>query len=204
MDLKELIRRAQEAEQEAASRKAGIDPDEALKMARVLEKVLALDLDKEEASRREALSPMDKLVEDLKANKDVGRALKHRSKVRTKDKPLHWRKKKSAKRRYDKARYQDVLKPKRRRERAELLQTAEGWWVYQNRIWKQNGVEVRMTEEEFTTVVYPSFGGRVPVLERYDARKGISLDNLLVRDSDTRKVLFDGMEYVMKENGWML
>lgn len=197
-----MIKRAQEAELEEVKRKRGIDPDEALEMERVLRKISEMDLEKIAERKYNELSPMDRMVEDLKANKEVGRALRYKKKAKAK--PKHWTQKKAAKRKYDRTRYREVLKPKRKRERAELLQSGAGWWEYQNRIWAQNGVEVRMTEEEFTTVVYPAFGGRVPVLERYDKTRGISLDNLLVRDSDTREVIWDGKEYSMKVGGWIL
>lgn len=151
-----------------------------------------------EEEKRNALSPIDRLVEDLKANKDVAR------KLAGKKKREHWKRAKRKKREYDKNRYREHLKPQRKKELAEKLTTARGWWEYLNRNWRWLKTPVELTEEEWNEVLYPAIYPRVPVFFRYDAKQPIRLDNLVVKDTETREVLFDGKEWLLRKQGYVL
>lgn len=200
MDLDELLKKAL-AEEAEGKTKGGPSPDEMLKMAEALEKIRRGDLG-EKPERAVNLSPIDKAVADLKAGKPFKRALATRAKV---SRPkAHWSKKRAAKRKYDRTRYTEVLRPMRKQALAERIQTAEGWWEVARKGWERHGIPVEMTEQEFCEVVYPAFYPHVPVFFRLDKGKGWSLDNLLVRDTETRKVLFDGNEHTLKLLGFVL
>lgn len=207
MDLDELLRKALEAEADEKG-KGGPTPDEALRMIEALEKIRAGVFDEKpnappgSAERKLKLTPIDQAVETLKAGGTFKRELKRAKKVAKPKK--HWSTKKALKRKYDRERYKEVLRPMRKAALAESIQTAEGWWEVARKGWERHGVPVEMTEEEFKTVVFPAFYPHVPVFFRLDKGKGWRLDNLLVRDTESRKVLFDGNDYVLFTLGYTL
>jgi hypothetical protein len=178
--------------------KRGMTPEEAMEYADLIRKLNAIDLDKVQDEKRAALSPMERLVADLGENKDVARRLKG------KRKKTHWKKAKRLKREYDRTRYREVLKPQRKKELAEKLTTAEGWWEYLNRNWRWLKTPVTMTQEEWTEVVWPRLNGRVPVFFRYNTKEPISLANIVVKCTETREVMFDGQEWDMIRMGYVL
>jgi hypothetical protein len=64
---------------------------------------------------------------------------------------------------------------------------------------------VELTEEEWNREVEPRIGREnVPVVFLVDREKPVSLGNILVRDSDSRSLLFDGTEYLMRKLGYIL
>ena len=90
---------------------------------------------------------------------------------------------------------------------AKMLTTPEGWWKYLTEgSWKKRGVEVELTYEEFVEHIYPvSVGkGLIPVFLRYDSEKPISLENVIVKDTKSRSVVFDGAEYKLRLLGMIL
>lgn len=200
MDLKELLRQALEAEERDRKKDREISPEDALEMARVLEQIQRIDLDKVAEEREQAKAPLDRLVEDLKAGRDMKRALVRKT---ARPKRLHWSQKRNRRRRYERTRYHEVLKPKRKAELAVKLKTSEGWWEVATKSWRRMKVEVLLTREEFE-VMAPSWleKGRVPIFVRYDASKPVSLDNLMVRDNETREVLWDGKEWLLSKLGY--
>lgn len=166
-------------------------------MSRLLDTLRGIDLEKLASEKEKALKPQDRMIRDLKANKKVGRYLKGKTPPRKK---IHWKQKKRNLRNY----YHEHVKPRRSRRRADLLTTPEGWWVYLMEGWRDNKIPVRMTEEEWTGEVYPLLDGRLPIIQRYDVTGPISLGNVYVVDSDTRAVLFDGKEHLLRKMGYCL
>lgn len=173
------------------------DVQELLDMSSFIDSLKGIDLDKLASEKEKALKPQDRMIRDLRANKKVGRYLKGKTPPRKK---MHWKQKKRNLRNY----YHEHVKPRRTRRKADLLTTPEGWWVYLVEGWRDHKVPVRMTEGEWTREVYPLLDGKLPVIQRYDVTEPISLGNIYVVDSDTRDVLFDGKEYLLKAGGWCL
>lgn len=176
--------------------KKGIDPLEALETADLLERLKTVQLDKPRD-----LTPMEELVEELKASHSVKRLVKKRKAV-VKHKKMHWKTKRRKQREY----YQNVVKYRRLEVRGELLESgAEGWWEYLTTMWRRKKVPVEMTEQEWTETVWPALKGAVPIIRRYQPRKAISLENIYVTASgNERDVLFDGKEWRLKEEGYIL
>lgn len=208
-DLDRILREALEREAQE-KKEGGPSPEEMLKMAEALRKIREGEFDRK-AEDKLNKTPIDRMVEDLIANRDVKRALKIKKVARPK---VHWSKRRAAKRKYDRERYKEILRPMRKQALAERIQTAEGWWEVATKGWERHGIPVEMTEEEFKTVVFPCLCerdeagslrlARVPVFFRLDKGKGWRLDNLLVRDTESRKVLFDGNEYGLRLRGYIL
>lgn len=189
------------------STKKPMSPTEALEMAELLEKLKGIDLNKVETPAA-VDTPVDQMIRNLKNNKTVTRALKGKGRYKAN---LHWKTKAHKNRKY----YAEVGAPRRRARLAELLTTPEGWYEYVVANWKRHRIPYRLTLEEFLEHVYPgmcrntdgTFAERarnVPVFRRYNTRKPMALNNMIVRDMDTGEVLFDSTEYVMKKLGYAL
>lgn len=62
-----------------------------------------------------------------------------------------------------------------------------------------------MTEEEWLEHVQPCIPkGIVVELRRYIPKQGASLDNIVVYNAGTGEVLFDGKEWLLKQQGYIL
>lgn len=181
---------------------------EALELVELLDRLRGISLTDLAVEQRAGLTPQERMIEDLTNNKSVQRSLRDKSGgTRAKKPKPHW--KTEAKRR--KLRYANYLKPKRIKEKALRLTTAEGWWEEQSLIWRNEAAKKRdtsfvpkVTQEEFCEVLYPAFVGRVPIFKRLDTSKGVSLENLYIVDVDTDQVLFDGAEYYMRLKGYIV
>jgi hypothetical protein len=65
-------------------------------------------------------------------------------------------------------------------------------------------IPIGLTLGEFTEHLYPFIlEGKVPTFRRYDTKKGLTLANLIVRDT-SGAVLWDGKEYQLKLAGYIL
>lgn len=181
-----------------------LSPEDALELQALWEKIKAIDLEKAAAERLEKMTPVERMIEALK--EQHGDMRKLRKEINRK-KSLHWKTKRKRKRARENKYYHEVLKAKRSLKRAEQLTTPEGWWQHLNKVsWKPMGAKVKMTYEEFVRYFYePYIGkGRLVVFYRYDKKGPISLGNVLVRDNETREVVFDGKEYLMEQAGYVL
>lgn len=173
--------------------------EEILEAAKLLERIMGIDLGQLEVERFESLRPMDQLVEDLQRDK----RLKHRgpkgSTLKRTKRKQHWRTTLRKRREY----YHAKTRPREILAKAEQLKTPEGWYTHVTRKWVRMGLEV-FTLEEWVGEVWPTLEGRVPYVTRYDTGKGFTLDNVLVREDQSGIVLFDGKEYLLRKSGYIL
>jgi hypothetical protein len=176
--------------------KESLDPREALDAAELVNKIGRIDLDALLRREKAKLTPMEQLAEAVAEGVEIKRR-KHKAKKQ------HWR----TAQRKRKVYYRTVYAPHLKKKQAELLRKgAEGWYTYLTAGWRRRKVEVDLTLEEFTTVVWPALGGRIPIFYRYDTTKPLSLSNIWVEESESRekRVLFDGMEHTLKASGYSL
>lgn len=178
--------------------KKGLSPEEALEFDSLLKKLQQIDLSEYAKELERGKDDRTKLVEALKANKAVTRQLagKGRPKARKKQ---HWKVARKKKARYNEM----VGEPRRKAKLANLLEEG-GWYPYMMESWKKHKTEVSLTKEEWDERIAPLIGGSVPVLRRYDTKKPVTLHNVIVYDSTTRAVLYDGAEESLRENGYIL
>lgn len=148
------------------------------------------------AEERAKLTDRQNAANDLLEGKRVSRAL--RLAKRPGPKKQHWR----AKRRWRKQYYREVLVPKERQRKAALLE-GDGWGLVHD-YWHRTCKEYTLTQEEWMEFVEPGVVGKMFYVNRYDTTKPYTIENLIVRESSTRKVLFDGMEHKLKSLGYML
>lgn len=179
------------------SRKEGIPLDEIEGLMEVLGKINQIDLGKIEIEKEAKLTPQEKMIRDLKANRHIKRMLKGKGRYKAN---LHWKTKAARNRKY----WNEIGNPRRRARIAETLNTGEGWYKYLVDRWRIHRTEVRLTQDEWLSEIYPLLEGRVPIFRRYDTRKPVALDNVLVRDQDTGSVIFDGAEYRLRKLGYCL
>ncbi len=180
------------------TRERGIKPSEALEINEILERLNRIDLAKLAEEKEEAKSDTEKLIEGLASNRKVGRVIAGKKRVPAGNN--HWKRKRKRAREYARK-----VAPMKRARIAESLKTPEGWWEFVMRGWKKRkGVIVYLTYEEFVEHVYPWIEkGHVPVFRRLNPNRGLSLDNLLVRDTHG-KVLFDGSQHKLERLGYVL
>jgi hypothetical protein len=185
----------------------------------LIQQLQKIDVKQLDAERETAVSPLDKLIRDLKTDKKletrhlkgktgVGRTPKKRKHSATCSGRCngtcgtrHWTQKRKQQREY----YHNVVRPKVRGKRAEALTSAEGWYKHSLWLWGRKKVEVKLTYEEYRDVLYPLFADRglLPVMKRYRTDTAVSLDNLLMYSTD-RELLFDGAEYKLRQLGCIL
>lgn len=163
----------------------------------LLDVVKGIDLGEVVKETEQALSAQDRMIRDLKANRHIKRMLKGKGRYKAN---LHWKTKAARNRKY----WNEVGNPRRRARVAETLNTGEGWFVYLTQGWRMHRTEVTLTLDEWLSVIYPLLEGRVPVFRRYNTKKPIALENVLVRDQDSREVIFDGTEYSLRQKGYIL
>lgn len=135
------------------------------------------------------------------------------------DKPLELLPKARKKRHYKhvrkkmRAEYRKYAVPAAKRRKAALLE-GESWELVLD-YWTRTKMAYRISREEWMEHVDPLVRGRVFVVNRYNTKKPISLDNIIVRsavgcrsrrDVNTAvdEVLFDGKEFLLKEMGYIL
>jgi hypothetical protein len=171
------------------------DLDELFRTLAIEEALSKVDLGKVEEEREKAKSTLDKHIDALKANRRTSRILK------PKRKKMHPQTKKARKRKYNR----EIGVPMRKHRLAVLLEEKGGWYHVCRETWGKKARVVELTEEEWNEVVEPGIGwDNVPVVFLVDREKPVSLGNILVRDSDSREILFDGLEYEMRKLGYIL
>ncbi len=185
-----------------------LSPEDALAYMRFVAKLEEVDLEKLEARRLEKLTPVEVVLDRAKAGGRLDRAVKAAGKKRGPGRPkLHWKTRakryREYHRKYQLDRYHEVLKPRRKAEVIALL-TDRDWYTYMLPGWKRRKVKVKITKEEWDRAVRPGIGELLPVVFRYDSREPISLYNILIKDSDTRQVLYDGKEQELRDKGYAL
>lgn len=193
MDTSELQRL-----QRAHSQKGeGLSWEDILALNRLNDALASMTLEDILAKKEEGKSDVDKAIERLKAGGTLNRAIR---KVKLPRKRQHWRAARRKRRQY----YEAVAEPRRRSKVAEQIKTAEGWWEYLTYHWKIRKQKVDMTFEEWESALYPAVAGSVFVLQRYDSKLPIALDNVYAVRTANGEVLFDGKEWKLRELGYIL
>jgi hypothetical protein len=156
-----------------------------------LAKVNRINLVEVEQAAEAAKTVQQKFIEELEKGKPLNRA-------KPKRKKLHWKKRVKYLREY----HQNVRRPRNAVAKGELLRK-EGWYALLKQGWDKAGTPVEVSKEEWDEAV-GALLDCVPVVGRYDTSIGIRLDNVVIRDRDTLKVVFDGKEWDMKRRGYIL
>ena len=146
----------------------------------------------EEQLRDVELTPKEQYAEALKGDRKVNRLLKERGSLRRKPKS-HWKTRQKKRREYNR----EVAGP-RRKERLGILLEEKGWYPIVRDTWVRKKVDIQLSEEEWNEEIEPLLEGYQPLVTRVDTSEGVSLDNVVVLDSKTRKVLYDGLERKMR------
>jgi len=160
------------------------------KMQELTERIKAIDLDK-------LRSDSESLASAIRDKKAVGRRIKQLVK-----KPKRRKVTKAHKLKMRRLWREAVASPKERELRAEMWETGDTWGIV-TKSWKAQGLVPEITQAEWMEHVHPLIVGSVFTLNRYDRTKGHSLENLLVVDQK-RKVLYDGTEYSLRKQGYIL
>lgn len=156
----------------------------------LLAKIDQIDLTKLEKELEEKKTKKQKAIEEMAEG-----TFKLKPKKKAKK---HWR----AKRRYWREYHQTVRKPAQRKRRAVLLEEG-GWYGILHELWERAKLDIEVTREEWEEAV-GTLDDVYPMVTRYDRSVGIRLDNVLVRDRDTLKVVFDGKEHLLRKQGYIL
>lgn len=123
--------------------------------------------------------------------------------ARPKRKRDHWKVKKRKQRErmrpYMARRYHELIKPRRAKAADE-----KDWYEVYRMEWKKRGHKVELPRGVWDERVGPRIGDRVPVIFRLDTRKPVSAYNILVKDSETKEVLYDGHEEQLRDLGALL
>lgn len=168
----------------------GLSPEAIDELLGMMRQIDVIDLSKLEEEIKEKRSTLDKAAEAME-KMDFKRHP-------PKKKKLHWKAKKRKEREYNK----NVRRPRRAKARAELLRKG-GWYGILRMDWEKRGVSWEISPEDWETHV-GSLDSCVPMVTRYDAALGISLTNVLIRDRDSLKVVFDGKEYELRKMGYII
>lgn len=183
-----------------------LKPDELKRLLETMAKVTSIDLDLLEAARNARLSPREKVLRDLESQGTKGRMTKIKKRGPGRPK-VHWkarkRKHRESRRKWEREHYREVGRPRRLAKMGDALGSGD-WFSYCQVSWKSNAQKVEMTKAQWDEKIAPHVGDRRPVVFRYDKEGTISLYNVLVKDSDTREVLYDGQEQKMKDEGFAL
>jgi len=161
-----------------------LSPDLVLALQADWDAIMGIDLGKvaEEAEARK--TKIERIIADVKLGKKLERKFGEKKPIgRPK---LHWKtraaRRAATKRKY----YQNTWKPRRAAETAELLTTAEGWYEHITKKWKGD----RFGLIQWKRYLWPRLEGRVPVFKRVDTKKGWTLDNVMMYESGSTKMLY--------------
>lgn len=110
----------------------------------------------------------------------------------------HWKMRK----RLEREKYYAKKKPRRAALKAELLRE-EGWYGILAKSWTERNVGWEITRDDWETYV-GSLDDCVPMVTRYDSSLPARLDNVLIRDRDTLRVVFCGLDWKLKKLGYAL
>lgn len=165
----------------------------------LLEKLRVASMFKDMNLVEEALNKLQteakKAAEDIREGKKLTRAMRRQPTAKRK---LHWKTKKRKAREY----YREYRVPRLRERRAALLE-GESWALVED-YWKRKKLPYTITQQEWMDNVEEYVHGLVFYVNRYDTKKPISLDNIIVRQTRTGAVLFDGAECKLKQLGYIL
>lgn len=175
------------------SRKIEGGTEELTALLATLAKVNHIDLGKIAEAAEKAKTVQEKFIEELAKGNPVSR-----KKPKRVSGSKHWKRRTKYLREYNK----NVRRPRRAVARADLLREG-GWFPLLELGWRKAGIAVEVTQTEWEEAV-GALLDYVPVVGRYDTSGPIRLDNVVVRDRDSTKVLFDGKEWDMRNRGYIL
>lgn len=166
-----------------------MSPEDLLRMLEGLEKIRALPDD------LPAINP-ESLVSKLE-QQSTKLALTKASKPRRQKQ--HWKirqkKQRERMRPYMARKYREELMPRRKKLAEDGM-----WWEYYVMEWKKRSLKIEVSREEWEAEVAPRIGHEhVPIIFRFNTAKPVRLDNLMIKDTDTKEVLFDGQEWMLKK-----
>lgn len=172
-----------------------LSPEEVLELIQGLERIKGIRLEQLEAP--EPL-PVARLKEQLES-KAVKTAITLAA--RGGRRKAHWKERKRKQRErmrpYMAAKYRQETLPKRTR-----LAKEGDWWSYYLMEWKKRGYKIALTKDEWEQEAGHCIGpDNVPIVFRLNTSKPVALHNLLIKDSHTKAVLFDGQEWMLKKIG---
>ena len=122
--------------------------------------------------------------------------------VRTRRDKLHW----ATKRRLAREVYRERGAPRFLRKERQLVDN-EGWYPIVTRGWREQGLDVQLTREEWDEHIQPILKekGLVPFMKRYKTSdKVIRLDNIMIYSRTSKKPIFDGAEHHLRMMGYIL
>lgn len=193
---------------------------ELLERVDLLTEIKQLDMGVVEEEIRRHSTPIEEYVRLLKEGKDTQKALRQKTAKPKKRKKQHH----STKRKYQRDYHRMVRKGRRIERKAEAVKK-DGWWAVLSHSWRNKGLEVRITKEEWDERITPlveemdrerrrkaeELGtpanevlGVVPSVWRYDTSGPIEWSNVWVRDRMSRETIYDYNEELLKEGGWIL
>lgn len=176
----------------------GLDPELVVELQRTFEQLQSIDLSKLDEEIEARKTKIEKLSEDVALGKKWERRLhKKRSPGRPK---LHWKTREARRAATKKRYYENKWKPRRQKEMAEELKTAEGWYKHITRLWKGD----RLTLEEWKEYLWPKLNGRIPVFKRDDTKKGWTLDNISMYESGTGALISSSEDYKLQALGYAI
>lgn len=166
-------------------------PEEMLRMLEGLDMIMSLPDDLPEVEPAGLVRKMEQQSTKLALTKAAkGGRRKQHWKVRQK-------KQRERMRPYMAKKYREELMPRRKKLAEDGM-----WWDYYVMEWKKRCLKIEVTEEEWNTEVAPHIlPEHVPIVFRFNTGKPIRLDNLMIKDTDTKTVLFDGQEWMLKKLG---
>lgn len=150
-----------------------------------------------EEALEKSRSDSERMANDILAGKKVTRALT-RQKTAKRRKP-HWKTSKKKARDH----YLMHVAPKNAAKREALLREGDSWELIRE-YWHRKGIDTSVTESEWREHLSPVLDGQVFWISRYDTKLPMSLSNLIVRQTKTGKVLWDGAEFELRSLGYML
>ena len=171
-----------------------LTPDELLKMLEGLDKI------KNWEPEAEPVESVD--TEQLARKLDAqGTKLAITKAKAGKRKKAHWkikqRKQRERMRPYMARKYREELMPRRKKLAEDGMR-----WEYYVMEWKKRGLKIETNREEWEAEVADRIGkDNVPMIFRFNTAKPVRLDNLMIKDVDTKEVLFDGQEWMLKKLG---
>ena len=130
------------------------------------------------------------------------RARKKKGGVRTKRDKLHW----ATKKRLAREAYRERSAPRFLRKERQLVDN-EGWYPIVTRGWREQGLDVQLTREEWDEHIQPILKekGLVPFMKRYKTSDPvIRLDNIMIYSKTSKKPIFDGAEWSLRDKGYIL
>lgn len=167
----------------------GVSPDDLVRMIRGLEAIKKLELP--------AVQP-DLLIDRLESQGTKAAMTKAKKPRRKRD---HWktkqRKQRERMRPYMAKKYREELMPRRKRLAEDGM-----WWEYYVMEWKKRGLKIEVSRDEWESEVAGCIGQEnVPMIFRFNTAKPVRLENIIIKDVDTKQVLFDGQEWMLKKLG---